>query len=45
MVTFHDWLVSGGNRLVLLGHALAAVRDGGMATSTVADNPDWLPVA
>jgi peptidoglycan/xylan/chitin deacetylase (PgdA/CDA1 family) len=43
MVTFHDWIITGGNRLVLLGDVLAAARDGGMAVSTVADNPDWLP--
>jgi peptidoglycan/xylan/chitin deacetylase (PgdA/CDA1 family) len=45
MVTFHDWIVSGGNRLVLLGDALAAARRAGMTVSTVADNPDWLPAA
>jgi peptidoglycan/xylan/chitin deacetylase (PgdA/CDA1 family) len=45
MVTFHDWIVSGGNRLVLLRDALAAARDAGTAVSTVAANPDWLPVA
>ena len=43
MVTFHDWIVSGGNRLVLLGDALAAARDGWMTVSTVAANPQWLP--
>ena len=43
MITFHDWIVSGGNRLVLLGDALATARDGGMAVSTVAANPHWLP--
>jgi len=26
MVKFHDWIVSGGNRLVLLGDALAGAR-------------------
>jgi peptidoglycan/xylan/chitin deacetylase (PgdA/CDA1 family) len=44
MLTFHDWIVTGGNRLVLLGDVLAAARDGGMAVSTVAANPHWLPV-
>ena len=43
MVTFHDWIVSGGNRLVLLDDALATARDAGMVVSTVAANPDWLP--
>jgi peptidoglycan/xylan/chitin deacetylase (PgdA/CDA1 family) len=42
-VTFHDWIISGGNRLGLLGDTLAAARDGGMSISTIADNPDWLP--
>lgn len=45
MVTFHDWIVSGGNRLELLGEVLAAARDGGMSISTIADNPGWLPAA
>jgi peptidoglycan/xylan/chitin deacetylase (PgdA/CDA1 family) len=45
MVTFHDWIVSGGNRLVLLGDALAAARDSGTVISTIAKNPDWLSVA
>jgi peptidoglycan/xylan/chitin deacetylase (PgdA/CDA1 family) len=44
-VTFHDWIVSGGNRLGLLGDILAAARDGGMSISTIADHPDWLPAA
>jgi peptidoglycan/xylan/chitin deacetylase (PgdA/CDA1 family) len=43
MVTFHDWIVSGGNRLVLLEDTLAAARDAGLAVSTVAANPHWLP--
>jgi peptidoglycan/xylan/chitin deacetylase (PgdA/CDA1 family) len=45
MITFHDWIVSGGNRLVLLRDALATARDSGMIISTIADNPDWLPRA
>jgi peptidoglycan/xylan/chitin deacetylase (PgdA/CDA1 family) len=45
MITFHDWIVSGGNRLALLGEVLAAAREGGMVVSTVAANPHWLPVA
>jgi hypothetical protein len=44
-VTFHDWIISGGNRLGLLGDILAAARDGDMSVSTIADHPDWLPAA
>lgn len=43
MVTFHDWIVSGGNRLVLLEEALTAARDAGVTVSTVAASPHWLP--
>lgn len=43
MVTFHDWLVTGGNRLVLLRDTLAAARESGTAISTITRNPDWLP--
>ena len=42
MITFHDWIVSGGNRLALLGDALATARQSGTVISTIADNPDWL---
>lgn len=42
MVTFHDWIVSGGNRLVLLREALTAAREGGAVISTIANSPDWL---
>jgi peptidoglycan/xylan/chitin deacetylase (PgdA/CDA1 family) len=42
-ITFHDWLVSGGNRLVLLRDALTAAREGGSVISTIAQSPDWLP--
>ena len=42
MVNFHDWIVSGGNRLVLLDDALEAARDAGVAISTIAANPEWL---
>lgn len=45
MITFHDWLVTGGNRLVLLRDALAAAREGGATISTIAQHPDWLPEA
>jgi peptidoglycan/xylan/chitin deacetylase (PgdA/CDA1 family) len=41
-VTFHDWIVSGGNRLALLGDILAAAHGSGMSVSTIADNPNWL---
>jgi peptidoglycan/xylan/chitin deacetylase (PgdA/CDA1 family) len=44
MITFHDWIVSGGNRLALLRQVLTAARQGGMVVSTVAANPHWLPV-
>ena len=43
MVTFHDWIVGTGNRLVLLDDALAAARAAGVTVSTVAANPHWLP--
>ena len=43
MITFHDWIVSGGNRLELLREALSAARDSGTVISTIADSPDWLP--
>lgn len=42
-ITFHDWLVTGGNRLVLLRDALAAARGNGTAISTIAQSPEWLP--
>jgi len=42
-ITFHDWLVSGGNRLVLLRDTLAAARSAGSVISTIAQSPDWLP--
>ena len=42
-ITFHDWIVSRGNRLVMLGDALTAAREAGSVISTIADNPDWLP--
>jgi peptidoglycan/xylan/chitin deacetylase (PgdA/CDA1 family) len=44
MITFHDWIVSSANRLVLLGDALAAARDADMLISTIADSPNWLPL-
>lgn len=42
-ITFHDWLVTGGNRLVLLRDALTAAREGGSVISTIMQSPDWLP--
>jgi peptidoglycan/xylan/chitin deacetylase (PgdA/CDA1 family) len=45
MITFHDWIVTGGNRLPLLGDAIAAARDSGTMISTIAENPDWLSAA
>jgi peptidoglycan/xylan/chitin deacetylase (PgdA/CDA1 family) len=43
MITFHDWIVSGGNRLSLLGDALAAARQNGVDIATIAQRPEWLP--
>jgi peptidoglycan/xylan/chitin deacetylase (PgdA/CDA1 family) len=45
MITFHDWIVSGGNRLSLLGDCLAAAHESGADISTIAQRPDWLPFA
>jgi peptidoglycan/xylan/chitin deacetylase (PgdA/CDA1 family) len=45
MVTFHDWIVAGGNRLVLLDDVLTAASDAGVAVSTIAASPHWLPAA
>lgn len=42
-ITFHDWVVTGGNRIVLLRDALSAAREAGSAISTIAQSPDWLP--
>ena len=42
MITFHDWIVSGGNRLTLLGDCLTAARDSGVDIATIAQHPDWL---
>ena len=42
-ITFHDWLVTGGNRIVLLREALAAARQAGSAISTISQSPEWLP--
>jgi peptidoglycan/xylan/chitin deacetylase (PgdA/CDA1 family) len=42
MITFHDWIVSGGNRLALLGDCLTAARQSGTDIATIAERPDWL---
>jgi peptidoglycan/xylan/chitin deacetylase (PgdA/CDA1 family) len=44
MITFHDWIVSGGNRLSLLGDCLAAARESGADIATIAQRPDWLSI-
>jgi peptidoglycan/xylan/chitin deacetylase (PgdA/CDA1 family) len=43
MITFHDWLVTGGNRIVLLRDALSAACDKGTVISTMEQSPGWLP--
>ena len=43
MVTFHDWIVAGGNRLVLLDDVLTRARETGTDVSTIATSPHWLP--
>ena len=43
MITFHDWIVSGGNRLSLLGDCLAAAHENGVDIATIAQRPAWLP--
>jgi peptidoglycan/xylan/chitin deacetylase (PgdA/CDA1 family) len=43
MITFHDWIVSGGNRLSLLGDCLAAAHENGVDIATIAHRPAWLP--
>jgi hypothetical protein len=42
-ITFHDWLVTSGNRLVLLRDTLTAAREGGAIISTIKQSPEWLP--
>jgi peptidoglycan/xylan/chitin deacetylase (PgdA/CDA1 family) len=41
-VTFHDWLVTGGNRLVMISDALTAARESGTVISTIEESPEWL---
>jgi len=36
MITFHDWIVAGGNRLILLSDVLEAAVDAGLPVSTSA---------
>jgi hypothetical protein len=43
MITFHDWIVSGGNRITLLADALTTARQAGTEIATIAQHPDWLP--
>jgi len=42
MITFHDWIVSGGNRIALLSDALAAARACESDIATIAERPEWL---
>lgn len=44
MITFHDWIVSGGNRLSLLSDCLSAARQNGVDIATIAQRPGWLPL-
>jgi len=41
MITFHDWIIAGGNRLVLLDEVLRSAGKMGLKTSTIAGRPDW----
>lgn len=43
MITFHDWIITGGNRLVLLDNVLAAAQKEGLKVSTIAADPYYLP--
>jgi len=42
MITFHDWIVAGGNRLVLLDDVLRTAEKTGMEVSTIAGSAHWL---
>jgi hypothetical protein len=42
MITFHDWIIAGGNRLVLLDDVLRAAGKSGLNVSTIAGHPHWL---
>jgi hypothetical protein len=43
MITFHDWIVSGGNRLSLFGDALAIARENEVDIATIAQRAEGLP--
>lgn len=42
MITFHDWIVAGGNRLVLLDDVLRTAEKTGVEVSTIAGSAHWL---
>jgi hypothetical protein len=42
MIIFHDWIIAGGNRLVLLDDVLKASGEMGLNVSTITGSPDWL---
>jgi len=42
MITFHDWIVAGGNRLVLLDDVLRTAAKTGLEVSTIAGSAHWL---
>lgn len=42
MVTFHDWIVAGGNRLVLLDDVLTAAGKTGLTVAATAAHEQWL---
>jgi Polysaccharide deacetylase len=42
MIIFHDWIITGGNRLVLLDDVLKASGEMDVNVSTIAGSPDWL---
>jgi peptidoglycan/xylan/chitin deacetylase (PgdA/CDA1 family) len=42
MITFHDWIVAGGNRLVLLDDVLRTAEKTGLEVSTIAGSAHWL---
>jgi hypothetical protein len=42
MITFHDWIVAGGNCLVLLDDVLRTAEKNGLEVSTIAGSAHWL---
>lgn len=42
MIIFHDWIIAGGNRLVLLDDVLKASAEMSLDVSTIAGSPDLL---